>query len=256
MGGFVLVALIVLMTTLSIIGRTINKTMHSDFAISLLGSLAQKIIDLGVGEINGNYEILEAGVGLRHLLPFFPILASSMAAMRRWMSSPRPCHCAVSMRVLRGLLGGRSELLQSSSYHTDALYRRYLQRYIGNGETTFFLANCLSGGPTPPSLLGGRCRMQSLAVYCRRDRASAMKPSTGRSISACNARAAHFMGTLTRSSCPSQGMSTLANWACGPFPVLAGHDLSARAHRPRHAAVRLWRLVLRDERQPRVRFLG
>ena len=71
-GGFVLVVLIV-MTTLSIIGRTINKTMHSDFAISLLGSLAQKIIDLGVGEINGNYEILEVGVAFAIFSFFFRV---------------------------------------------------------------------------------------------------------------------------------------------------------------------------------------
>lgn len=60
LGGFVLMVLVA-MTTLSIIGRTLSKMFHSDFALSSFGSLSHWIIDLGVGEINGNYELLEAG---------------------------------------------------------------------------------------------------------------------------------------------------------------------------------------------------
>ena len=70
-GGLVLIWLVVL-TTLSIIGRTLNKMMHSDLAETILGSLAQRVIDLGVGEINGNYELLEAGVAFA-IFSFFPI---------------------------------------------------------------------------------------------------------------------------------------------------------------------------------------
>ena len=60
-GGLVLMAL-VLMTTASIIGRTVNKMLHSPFFQEKLTGLSQGLIDMGIGEINGNYELLEAGV--------------------------------------------------------------------------------------------------------------------------------------------------------------------------------------------------
>ena len=60
-GGLVLVALI-LMTTLSIFGRSINKVLHRTFFQEKLAGVSQSLIDMGVGEINGNYELLEAGI--------------------------------------------------------------------------------------------------------------------------------------------------------------------------------------------------
>lgn len=131
-GGFVLVVLIV-MTTLSIIGRTINKTMHSDFATSLLGSLAQKIIDLGVGEINGNYEILEAGVAFA-IFSFFPIcqLYNNHATVDIFTSALPP-------RALRFLRAFWEVVLSVTIIFVTWRLYEGMQRYIGNGETTFFL---------------------------------------------------------------------------------------------------------------------
>ena len=60
-GGAVLVALIA-MTTLSIVGRSMNKFLHGDFFETQMTGFSQFLLDLGVGEINGNYELLEAGV--------------------------------------------------------------------------------------------------------------------------------------------------------------------------------------------------
>lgn len=70
-GGVVLVALIV-MTTLSIIGRSLNKFLHNDFFDESLVGFSQWVLDLGVGEINGNYEVLEAGVAFA-IFSFLPI---------------------------------------------------------------------------------------------------------------------------------------------------------------------------------------
>jgi hypothetical protein len=70
-GGFVLVALVVI-ATLSIIGRSLNDILHSDFFETQLAGLSQFLLDLGVGEINGNYEMLEAGVAFA-IFSFLPV---------------------------------------------------------------------------------------------------------------------------------------------------------------------------------------
>ena len=49
-GGIVLLVLVVL-TTLSILGRSISKFLHLDFFDTTLTGLSQFILDLGVGEI-------------------------------------------------------------------------------------------------------------------------------------------------------------------------------------------------------------
>ena len=71
LGGFVLIVLIVLTTT-SIIGRTLNDVLHTEFATSVFGGAAQSLIDLGIGEVSGSYELLEAGVAFA-IFSFFPI---------------------------------------------------------------------------------------------------------------------------------------------------------------------------------------
>ncbi len=60
------------MTTFSIIGRSINKVLHNEFFQTRLSGLSQALLDLGVGEINGNYELLEAGVAFA-IFSFLPI---------------------------------------------------------------------------------------------------------------------------------------------------------------------------------------
>ena len=131
-GGLVLIWLVVL-TTLSIIGRTLNKMMHSDLAETILGSLAQRVIDLGVGEINGNYELLEAGVAFA-IFSFFPIcqLYNNHATVDVFTSALPP----KALLVLRAFW----EVVLSVTiiFITWRLYEG-MQRYISNGETTLFL---------------------------------------------------------------------------------------------------------------------
>ena len=131
-GGLVLIA-IVMLTTLSIIGRSLNKFMHSDVATSTLGGFAQWVIDLGVGEINGSYELLEAGVAFS-IFAFFPIcqLYNAHATVDVFTSglSPR------ALRILRAFW----EVVLSITilFISWRLYEG-MQRYVGNGETTLFL---------------------------------------------------------------------------------------------------------------------
>jgi len=132
LGGFVLMVLVA-MTTLSIIGRTLSKLFHSDFAVSSFGSLSQWIIDLGVGEINGNYELLEAGVAFA-IFSFFPIcqLYNEHATVDVFTSGMPP----KALRILRAFW--EVALSVTIIFITWRLYEG-MQRYIGNGETTLFL---------------------------------------------------------------------------------------------------------------------
>ncbi|GLT11892.1 TRAP transporter small permease [Sulfitobacter porphyrae] len=132
LGGFVLLALI-LLTTLSIIGRSVNKFLHADFFDRMLTGVSQFLLDLGIGEINGSYELLEAGVAFA-IFSFLPICqlhgshatvdiftAALPDAFNRWLAAIwEIVLTAVVILLIWRLFGG-------------------LERYYGNGETTLFL---------------------------------------------------------------------------------------------------------------------
>lgn len=131
-GGVVLIGLVVL-TTLSIIGRSGNKLLHSGFFSQNLAGLSQWILDLGIGEINGSYELLEAGVAFA-IFSFLPIcqfygahatvdIFTSILPRRanRWVVAFWEfVLAAVIVLIIAQLYGG-------------------MERYIRNGQTTLFL---------------------------------------------------------------------------------------------------------------------
>ena len=127
-GGIVLVVLI-LLTTLSIIGRELSKLGHS------LGEgwLGQLLVASGVDEIKGTYELTEAGVAFA-IFAFFPVCQfyGNHATVDVFTSSmPR--------RPL-GWLRAFWEVVLAIVIVFIAL-RLYegMLRYLGNGETTLFL---------------------------------------------------------------------------------------------------------------------
>lgn len=131
-GGLVLIAL-VLMTTASIIGRTVNKMLHSPFFQEKLTGLSQGLIDMGIGEINGNYELLEAGVAFA-IFSFLPICQYYGAhATVDVFTSFLPA------RVNRWIMAFWEVVL--AAVIVLIIWRLYegMQRYLGNGETTLFL---------------------------------------------------------------------------------------------------------------------
>ncbi|WP_386175781.1 TRAP transporter small permease [Sulfitobacter sp. R86518] len=131
-GGLVLMAL-VLMTTASIIGRTVNKMLHSPFFQEKLTGLSQGLIDMGIGEINGNYELLEAGVAFA-IFSFLPICQYYGAhATVDVFTSFLPA------RVNRWIMAFWEIVL--AAVIVLIIWRLYegMQRYLGNGETTLFL---------------------------------------------------------------------------------------------------------------------
>lgn len=70
-GGLVLSALIAL-TCLSIAGRLLNGFFHSGLMQSIAPGLSRTFLDWGVGPINGDFELVEAGVAFA-IFAFLPL---------------------------------------------------------------------------------------------------------------------------------------------------------------------------------------
>ncbi len=70
-GGAVL-SLLILLTCISIAGRLLNGILHSDFVMSVAPGLARWLIDLGIGPVNGDFELVEAGVAFA-IFAFIPL---------------------------------------------------------------------------------------------------------------------------------------------------------------------------------------
>ncbi len=71
LGGIVL-SLLILLTCLSISGRLLNGFFHGDFMQSLAPGFAEWALGLGVGPINGDFELVEAGVAFA-IFAFIPL---------------------------------------------------------------------------------------------------------------------------------------------------------------------------------------
>ncbi len=71
LGGLVLSGLVVL-TCLSIIGRLINSALHSELVQNVIPTLADNLIKSGIGPINGDFELVEAGMAFA-IFAFLPL---------------------------------------------------------------------------------------------------------------------------------------------------------------------------------------
>ena len=71
LGGGMLSALI-LLTCLSVVGRSLNGLMHIDFMAETAPSLAAWLLGSGLGPISGDYELIEAGIAFA-IFAFLPI---------------------------------------------------------------------------------------------------------------------------------------------------------------------------------------
>ncbi|ABG30932.1 TRAP transporter small permease [Roseobacter denitrificans] len=131
-GGFLLVALII-MTTVSIVGRSLGDILHSDFAAHALGGFAQGMRDLGLGEVKGSYELLEAGVAFA-IFSFFPIcqLYTGHATVDVFTSR-------LPQALTRHLMAFWEVILTACLILISVQLFGGVQRYYGNGETTLFL---------------------------------------------------------------------------------------------------------------------
>ncbi len=71
LGGTTLSLLIVLICV-SVLGRSLNGVLHSDVVQAMVPGLANWLLGLGAGPINGDFEIVEAGMAFA-IFAFFPI---------------------------------------------------------------------------------------------------------------------------------------------------------------------------------------
>lgn len=71
LGGAVL-SLLVIMTCISILGRSVNSMLHSDLMQGLAPGLAEALIGIGIGPINGDFELVEAGMAFV-IFAFLPL---------------------------------------------------------------------------------------------------------------------------------------------------------------------------------------
>jgi len=70
-GGIMLVLLIAL-TVVSVIGRSLNGILHNDFFQEIVPQLSKWALDKGVGPVNGDFELIEAGVAFS-IFAFLPL---------------------------------------------------------------------------------------------------------------------------------------------------------------------------------------
>jgi TRAP-type C4-dicarboxylate transport system permease small subunit len=71
LGGIMLAALI-LMTCISIVGRSLNGVLHANMITAMAPGLARWLLDAGVGPVNGDFELVEAGVAFS-IFAFLPL---------------------------------------------------------------------------------------------------------------------------------------------------------------------------------------
>lgn len=70
-GGAMLVVL-VLLTCVSVTGRSLNGILHGDLFQAIAPAFATWAIDLGIGPVNGDYELIESGVAFA-IFAFLPL---------------------------------------------------------------------------------------------------------------------------------------------------------------------------------------
>jgi TRAP-type C4-dicarboxylate transport system permease small subunit len=71
LGGAVL-TILVLLTCLSIVGRTLNTVLNGDLLQSIAPGIATALLAAGIGPINGDFELVEAGMAFA-IFAFLPI---------------------------------------------------------------------------------------------------------------------------------------------------------------------------------------
>lgn len=132
LGGVVL-TLLVLLTVVSVTGRGLNTLAHSDFLESSAPGVAAWLLGLGVGPVNGDFEIVEAGIAFA-IFAFLPICQLHSA------------HATVD--IFTNLMPGRANRILAAFWEVVLaivivviawrLYVGFTEK-LANGQTTFLL---------------------------------------------------------------------------------------------------------------------
>lgn len=132
LGGLVLSGLI-LLTCLSIAGRLLNSALHSDTIQSFMPRIADAVLATHIGPINGDFELVEAGVAFT-IFAFLPLcqLQGAHASVDIFIAR-------VPMRI-RQILRAIIEVCLCATFVLIAwqLYQGMLSKRNA-GETTFLI---------------------------------------------------------------------------------------------------------------------
>ena len=132
LGGLALGALIVL-TCLSIVGRSLNSLLHGDLARTLAPGLADALLATGIGPIDGDFELVEAGMAFA-IFAFLPLcqLGGAHASVDVFTSRLPP-------RVDRALRAAIETVFAAVLVLIAVQLFAGMQSKRGSGQTTFLL---------------------------------------------------------------------------------------------------------------------
>ena len=132
LGGIVLCALI-LMVCVSILGRSLNGVLHSDWMQSVAAGLAGGLLDLGIGAVRGDFELVEAGMAFT-IFAFLPLaqVTGSHASVDIF-TKPLPTS------VQRWLLAAIEVLFAAALIVIAVQLKAGMDSKISSGQVTFLL---------------------------------------------------------------------------------------------------------------------
>lgn len=132
LGGLVLCALIVLIC-LSVVGRTLNSILYADITQSLMPAFAEWVLSSGVGPVEGDFEIVEAGMAFTifAFLPYCHITVghASVDIFTDWL----PDHVRKVLRMLIEILFAVVLVIIAIQLEAG------MQSKLRSGQTTFLL---------------------------------------------------------------------------------------------------------------------
>ena len=131
-GGAMLVLLVIL-TCISVIGRSLNGILHGDLLQTMAPTFATWAIDRGVGPVNGDYELIESGVAFA-IFAFLPLcqITNGHAAVEIFIRAFSPRFNRVLQFVIDAVFAAVLLLIAIQ------LYSGMLSK-MSSGQTTFLL---------------------------------------------------------------------------------------------------------------------
>ena len=131
LGGLVLSVLIVL-TCLSVVGRSLNGLLHTA-SVQAFGPWVDALLDLGIGPINGDFELVEAGMAFA-IFAFLPLCQLNGAhASVDIFTAALPQRAKLMLRTLIDIVFAAVLVLIAWQLFEGLLSKR------SSGQTTFLL---------------------------------------------------------------------------------------------------------------------
>lgn len=132
LGGIVL-SLLIILTCVSVLGRSLNTLLNSDFLQGLAPGFAEWVLSSGVGPINGDFEIVEAGMAFA-IFAFLPLCQLKAAhATVDIFTSVLPMGAQRWLRAVIEIIFAAVLILIAVQLNSGMLSK------LNSGQTTFLL---------------------------------------------------------------------------------------------------------------------